>query len=71
MGFADKGMIGVLNPITFKDIYFRFIRGKDDKFYMYHFYFEEPNILYIGFKDNEGAKIKIIQLNNDEIKTFI
>ena len=71
VGFAEKGMIGVLNPITFKNIHFRFVEGKDTKFYMYHFYFEEPNILYIGFKDNEGAKIKIIQLNNDEIKTFI
>ena len=72
VGFADKGIINVLNPINFKTIFSRFIINNDTYHYFYyHFYFEEPNILYFGFKDNEGAKIKIIQLNKDEIKNFI
>jgi len=71
VGFADKGIINVLNPINFKMIFSRFIISDTYHYFYYHFYFEEPNILYFGFKDNEGAKIKIIQLNKDEIKNFI
>ena len=71
VGLADKGMINVLNPVTFQNLFSRFIVSNDIEYYFYHFYFEEPNIIFLGFKDNEGAKIKIIQLNNDEIKTFI
>ena len=70
VGLADKGIINVLNPINFKTVFSRFIMNETN-LYFYHFYFEEPNILYFGFKDNEGAKIKIIQLNKDEIKNFI
>ena len=71
VGLADKGMIYVLNPINFKTIFSRFIISGEVNCYFYHFYFEEPNIIFLGFKDKEGAKIKIIQLNKDEIKTFI
>ena len=71
VGLADKGMIYVLNPINFKTIFSRFIISGEGNCYFYHFYFEEPNIIFLGFKDKEGAKIKIIQLNKDEIKTFI
>jgi hypothetical protein len=71
VGFADKGIINVLNPINFKTIFSRFIISGEGNCYFYHFYFEEPNIIFLGFKDKEGAKIKIIQLNKDEIKTFI
>ena len=69
IGLANKGWINVLHPINFKTIYSRFIVLNEA--YFYHFYFEEPNIIFLGFKDKEGAKIKIIQLNKDEIKTFI
>ena len=71
VGLADKGMIYVLNPINFRTIFSRFIISGEVNCYFYHFYFEEPNIIFLGFKDKEGAKIKIIQLNKDEIKTFI
>jgi hypothetical protein len=37
----------------------------------YHFYFEWPNIIFFGFKDQEGSKIRLITLNKDEIKFFI
>ena len=66
---ASKGVINVLNPINFKTIGYKFIVPNDA--YFYHFYFEEPNIIFLGFKDKDGTKIKIIQLNKDEIKTFI
>ena len=66
---ASKGVINVLNPINFKTIGSKFIVPNDA--YFYHFYFEEPNIIFLGFKDKDGTKIKIIQLNKDEIKTFI
>ena len=69
VGLADKGMINILNPINFKMIFSRFIISNEC--YFYHFYFEEPNIIFLGFKDNEGAKIKIIQIGKDEIKNFI
>ena len=66
---ASKGVINVLNPVNFKTIGYKFIVPNDA--YFYHFYFEEPNIIFLGFKDKDGTKIKIIQLNKDEIKTFI
>ena len=71
VGLTDKGMINILNPITFKETLSRFIISDETNYYFYHFYFEEPNIIYLGFKDKEGAKIKIIQLQKDEIKNFI
>ena len=71
VGLTDKGMINILNPITFKEKISRFIISSEINYYFYHFYFEEPNIIFLGFKDKEGAKIKIIQLQKDEIKNFI
>ena len=53
VGFADKGIINVLNPINFKTIFSRFIISDTYHYFYYHFYFEEPNILYFGFKDNQ------------------
>ena len=50
VGLAEKKMIDVLNPITFKNIYSRFILGDDVDCSFYHFYFEEPNIIFIGFR---------------------
>ena len=64
-------MIDVLDPIAFKGVCSRFVFGGDVDCSFYHFYFEEPNIIFIGFRDKEGTKIKIIQLSRDEIKNFI
>ena len=72
VGLVENKMINVLNPVTFKNISSRFVLTDDNTdCYFYHFYFEEPNVIFIGFKDKDGNKIKIIQLNNSEIKKFI
>ena len=73
VGLADMGLLNVLDPIDFKVLYSRFIISSDDdtECMFYHFYFEKPNIIFFGFKDQEGSKIKLITLNKGEIKYFI
>ena len=68
VGLANVGVVNVLNPINFKLIFSRYINQNECLFY--HFYFEKPNILYFGFKDKEGSKIRLIVLNSEEIKYF-
>ena len=68
VGLANVGVVNVLNPINFKLIFSRYINQNDCLFY--HFYFEKPNILYFGFKDKEGSKIRLIVLNSEEVKYF-
>ena len=72
IGLADRGMILVRHPINFGHIFSRFIISDESEVCLfYHFYFEEPNIIFFGYKDKEGTKIKIVQLPKDEIKYFI
>ena len=73
VGLADMGLLNVLDPIDFKVLYSRFIISSDDdtECMFYHFYFEKPNIIFFGFKDQEGSKIKLITLNKGEIKFFL
>ena len=73
VGLANMGIVNVLDPINFKVLYSRFIISSEDEndCLFYHFYFEKPNIIFFGFKDKEGSKIKLIVLNNGEIKYFI
>jgi hypothetical protein len=73
VGLADMGLLNVLDPIDFKVLYSRFIISSDDdtECMFYHFYFEKPNIIFFGFKDQEGSKIKLIMLNKGEIKFFL
>ena len=69
VGLANLGMVYVLNPINFKLIYSRFLISKECLFFQ--FYFEKPNILFLGYKDKDGSKIRIDVLNKDEMKQFI
>ena len=55
VGLANLGMVYVLNPINFKLIYSRFLISKECLFFQ--FYFEKPNILFLGYKDKDGSKI--------------
>ena len=73
VGLADMGIVNVLDPIGFNVLYSRFIITSDDdtECLFYHFYFEKPNIIFFGFKDQEGSKIRLIMLNKGEIKFFI
>ena len=70
---AKIGMINVLNPINFEPIFYRFIVGSENEneFLFYHFYYEKPNVIYFGMKDNEGSKIKVCVLDSEEMKLFI
>jgi len=69
VGLADIGFVNVLDPIDFHLLYSRFIVSNESLFY--HFYFEKPNIIFFGLKDEEGSKIKLIMLDQNEIKFFI
>ena len=73
VGLANMGIVNVLDPINFNVLYSRFIISSEDEneCLFYHFYFEKPNIIFFGFKDQEGSKIKLIVLNNGEIKFFL
>ena len=70
VGLANSGLINVLNPIDFKIIFSRFIIGNEECLF-YNFYFEKPNILFFGYKDKDGSKIRIVVLNNDDIRYFL
>ena len=73
VGLANMGIVNVLDPINFNVLYSRFIISSEDEneCLFYHFYFERPNIIFFGFKDKEGSKIKLITLDKGEIKYFI
>ena len=70
VGLAKVGIINVLDPISFKVIYSRFVIPKEECLF-YHFYFEKPNILFFGYKEKDDSNIRIIKLTNDETKYFI
>ena len=60
--------IRVLHPVNFDDLQTKEITGvKGESF---HFYFEKPNIIYYGIKDNESTKIKIKFLIPEERNIF-
>ena len=69
VGLAHMGMVLVLDPIDFHVLFSRFIISNECLFY--HFYFEKPNIIFFGLKDEEGSKIRLIKLEQNEIKFFI
>ena len=59
--------IKVLDPVKFNEINWKEIITKGSSFY---FYFERPNIIYYGIKDDEGTKIKIMFLYPEEKNIF-
>ena len=70
VGLSNVGMINVLDPINFKMLSSRFVIPNEECIF-YNFYYERPNILFFGYKDKDGSKIRIVFLNSDEIKNFI
>ena len=70
VGLSNLGLINILNPINFKVLFSRFVIPNEEC-YFYNFYFEKPNVLFFGYKDKEGSKIRIVVLNNEEMKQFI
>jgi hypothetical protein len=73
VGISNYGIVNVLDPINFKVLFSRFIIPSqiENECLFYHFEFESPNLIFFGFKDKEGSKIRLTVLNNDEIKNFI
>ena len=63
----DQLTIKVLDPVQFNEINWKEINTKGSSFY---FYFERPNIIYYGIKDDEGTKIKIMFLYPEEKNIF-
>jgi hypothetical protein len=61
-------MIRVLHPVNFDDLQIK--EMNDIKGNSFHFYFEKPNIIYYGVKDNESTKIKIKFLLPEERNIF-
>ena len=70
VGLSNFGLINILDPISFKVIFSRFVIPKEECLF-YHFYFEKPNILFFGYKEKDDSNIRIIKLTNDETKYFI
>ena len=62
-------IIKVLDPVKFCEVNYKEIFTKNVS-NSYHFYFERPNTIYYGIKDNEGTIIKIIFLCSEENNIF-
>ena len=66
----NKGLlIKVLDPVNFNEVNYKeiFTKRASDTF---HFYFERPNIIYYGIKDDEYTRIKIIFLHSGDRNIF-
>ena len=70
VGLSNLGFINILNPINFNVIFSRVVIPNEEC-YFYNFYFEKPNVLFFGYKDKKGSKIRVVVLNRDEMKYFI
>ena len=70
IGFINNPIIKVLNPINFDEIYLKKLDIKEENIF-YHFYFEMPNIIYLGIKDKDSTRIQFFSLDLEEEKYFI
>ena len=66
----NEPTIKVLDPINFTEIYQKKLNIKGENTY-YYFYFEMPNLIYYGIRNNDSSRIKMIFLEQDEEKYFI
>ena len=69
IGQKNKSLLKILDPINFNEIYHINIDINQQN--SFHFLFEEPNIIYYGYKDNNYTRIKIIYLQQNEIKNIL
>ena len=66
----NKGLlIKVLDPVNFNEVNYKEIFTKRVS-NTFHFYFERPNIIYYGIRDDENTRIKIIFLYSGERNIF-
>ena len=66
----NEPTIKVLDPTNFTEIYQKKLNIKGENTY-YYFYFEMPNLIYYGVRNNDSSRIKMIFLDQDEEKYFI
>ena len=66
----NRPIVKILNAINFNEIYNKEIIFNSSSNYV-DFFFEEPNILYYGYKENEFLRIKIFALEQNEEKIYI
>ena len=70
IGDMNQSVIKVLDPTNLNEIYIKnfFIKGEN---IFYQFYFERPNVIFMGIKDNDSTRIKILFLDSDDEKHFM
>ena len=69
IGEIGKPNIKILSPTNLKEIYLKTLDIMGENIY-YHFYFEKPNIIYYGIRDNDISRIKVMLLDQDDEKKF-
>ena len=70
VAYLDEPIIRVLNPTDFTEYYKRAFTISGNNIF-FDFYFESPNKIYYGIRDNDSTRIKILFLDQDEEKYFL
>ena len=65
IGLINNPLIKVLDPVKLNEIYKRSINIKGENIF-FHFYFERPNLIYYGVRDNDSTRIKLVFLDSDD-----
>ena len=65
VGINDKPTLRVLDPVNFTEQYNKIFPVSGDNIY-FQFYFDRPNVIYLGVKDNDSTRIKILFLDEDD-----
>jgi hypothetical protein len=60
----------VLDPVNFTEIFYKMFPISEDYIY-YQFYYDKPNVIYFGIKDNDSTRIKILFLDVDDEIYFL
>jgi hypothetical protein len=70
IGDTNKPIIKILDPANLTEINEIKLDIKGENTYFY-FYFESPNLIYYGVRDNDSTRIKMIFLDKNEEKYFL
>ena len=70
VGSKDKPILRVLDPVNFTEIFYKMFPISEDYIY-YQFYYDKPNVIYFGIKDNDSTRIKILFLDIDDEIYFL
>ena len=70
VGNKDKPILRVLDPVNFTEIFYKMFPISEDYIY-YQFYYDRPNVIYFGIKDNDSTRIKISFLDEDDEIYFL